>query len=107
MRLPVPEPTAPACHAPEPNVPFDDGFLENLRDGLHRLAQPLTLLQTRLEAALLFDENGNAAGQFLALLAADVERACQNFHAMQRMVGSYSPQLSSRLGDAPLSGEPS
>ena len=93
MLSPVPSASQPL------DSPQDAGFVESLRQGLHTLAQPLTLLQTRLEAALLSDEQ--AAEQLLALLAGDVERACQSFHAMQHLVGRYSDLRSASPADAP------
>ena len=74
--------------SPAPSCPAkgEEDFLREVRNGLHALAQPLTLLQVRLEAAMLC--GGDAAGgqPFLSTLEGDVKRACEQFAALQGLV---------------------
>lgn len=60
----------------------DEACWRELRSGLHALAQPLTLLQIRLEAAMLC--GGDAAEpHLLSSLNEDVRRACAQFSSLQ------------------------
>ena len=65
-------------------------FLHELREQLHTMAQPLTFLQTRLEAALLLQEHNDPASlaALLFTLSGAVERACENFHCLQLLASS-------------------
>ncbi len=90
--------------SPAPSCPArgEDEFLREVRDRLHALAQPLTLLQVRLEAAMLC--GGDAAGgqPFLSVLEGDVKRACEQFGALQGLVKDRS---SAPLGRVHLSAQ--
>ncbi len=68
----------------------DELFLHELREGLHTMAQPLTLLQTQLEAALMLGDYTDPAATeaLLAALLEQAGRACSNFHALQLLAGT-------------------
>ena len=72
------------------DVRADERFLRELCEQLHTLAQPLTLLQTRLEVALMTRESMNPeiVKTLLSALSEEVERACGNFRSLQLLAGS-------------------
>jgi hypothetical protein len=59
--------------------------LQSLCDGMHTLAQPLMLLQSRLEMARILQEDRDAA-RLSASLAVDVDRACASFHQLMELI---------------------
>ena len=90
--------------APE-DITLAEHFLQELREQLHTMAQPLTLLQTRLEAALMLREYSDpaAALTLLSALSGDLERACENFHSLQllasRTLGKHRLKADSAGGN--------
>ena len=68
--------------------PSAEAFFRELRDVLHTLAQPLTLLQTRLAIASMLHDEPHPDAALLAALSEDVERACRNFLDLQTLVSS-------------------
>ena len=69
----------PSCIAGE-----EEAYRREFRSGLHALAQPLTLLQIRLEATMLLGVEG-AQQPLLAALNEDVQRACAQFSVLQNL----------------------
>ena len=84
----------------------DERFLRELCEQLHTLAQPWTLLQTRLEVALILGNHANPemVKMLLSTLSEEVERACGNFHSLQLLAGSalrkYTGEADSATGSA-------
>ncbi len=72
--------------------------LQSLCDGMHTLAQPLMLLQSRLEVARILQADHDAA-RLGAMLAGDVERACASFHNLMGLIARLG---SSEAVPAPL-----
>ena len=74
-------------HSPAPSRPQEEEqFLREVRNGLHALAQPLTLLQIRLEAALLCGSDAFSGEPLLSTLGGDVQRACEHFAEVQELI---------------------
>ncbi len=94
-------------HWPAPEVEAammtdDKLFLRELREEMHTLAQPLMLLQARLEVDALTGASGAGRDTLIASLSADAERACLSFRAMQQLVArfdrnTHAPAQSRRL----------
>ena len=80
----------------------EEQFLHEVRNSLHALAQPLTLLQVRLEAALLCGADASPGEPLLSTLGGDVQRACEHFGAMQELIRSRD---SMRLESARFCGQ--
>ena len=61
-----------------------------LLDGMHAMAQPLTILQSRIESAMLLEEDGGAAPELLDTMAGEVERLGALLHSLQQLVAARS-----------------
>ena len=85
----------------------DDGsemFFHELRESLHTLAQPLTLLQTRLTIASMQQDEPHTNAALLAALSEDVERACRSFLDLQMLVAGGKPVMEHTAAPAEQKG---
>jgi hypothetical protein len=85
------ESTAEVCDAPrldrEPEGEHQR-FYADLADGLHAMAQPLTILRSALGLLSVSDETEAARKRYLDLSLTQINRTCSMFVSMQNLVAS-------------------
>lgn len=72
-----------------------EGFCSDLADGLHALAQPLTILRSAIALMAAAKENGGDCTRYMNLSTVQIERTCRLFSSVQGL-------LASRLAEADL-----
>lgn len=65
-----------------------DRFCEDLADGLHAMAQPLTILRSALEVLTLRHGTGIDQRRYLDMSAEQVKRTCDLFSCLQDLVSA-------------------
>jgi len=65
-----------------------DRFHADLLNGLHALAQPLSVLRAASEAMTLLGKQGIDQGRYVAEFCAQAERACELFTSVQNLVAT-------------------
>jgi signal transduction histidine kinase len=65
-----------------------DGFYADLADGLHAMAQPLTILRSAIAMLSLSTDDGASRRRSLEVSARQIERACRLFASIQDLVVS-------------------
>jgi light-regulated signal transduction histidine kinase (bacteriophytochrome) len=72
-----------------------DGFYTDLADGLHAMAQPLTILRSAVAMLSLANEPGVPRHRCLDISARQIERVCDLFASLQDLVASRLEPASS------------
>ncbi len=67
-----------------------------LLEGFHAMAQPLTILQSRIESELLAAARSEAGTAFLVALAGEVERLCLLLRPLQQLLAARTANEPSR-----------
>jgi len=65
-----------------------DAFCADVAEGLHALAQPLTILRSAILLMAAAKENGADCARYMNLSAAQIERACRLFSSLQGLMAS-------------------
>jgi signal transduction histidine kinase len=75
---------------PREDFAMDDHqrFCADVANGLHALAQPLSVLLSSIEMLLLAERSGGNRAHYLDLSAANIRRTCDLFASMQSLVAS-------------------
>src|SRR5580698_1814128 len=63
-------------------------FCAELADGLHALAQPLTILRSAIALLAMANEAGTDGTKYVTLSARQIDRTCQLFSSVQNLLGS-------------------
>jgi len=63
-------------------------FCTELADGLHALAQPLTILRSAIAMLALSKEDGTAGERYLSMSMRQIERTCQLFSSVQGLLAA-------------------
>jgi hypothetical protein len=61
-------------------------FLAEVADGLHALAQPLTILRSAIEMIGVCQRSGASSQRYFDLSAEHIQRACEQFAAIQGLI---------------------
>jgi light-regulated signal transduction histidine kinase (bacteriophytochrome) len=63
-------------------------FCAELADGLHAMAQPLTILRSAIALLAMANEAGTDGTRYVTLSARQIDRTCQLFSSVQNLLGS-------------------
>jgi signal transduction histidine kinase len=80
----------PAFNNPGALRRVNEAVDRGLRGAMHAMAQPLTVLQSRVEAALLLSETSELGVELLHTIAEEVDRLCALLHPLQFLVTARS-----------------
>ena len=80
----------PAFNNPGALRRVNEAVDRGLRGAMHAMAQPLTVLQSRVEAALLLRETSDSGVELLHTIAEEVDRLCALLHPLQFLVTARS-----------------
>jgi hypothetical protein len=86
MSFAMPSAVAPTANASRPTT--DDGrqFCMEIADGLHALAQPLTILRSAIEMIGVCRRSGSDMGRYVELSTEHIQRACELFDSIQGLM---------------------
>src|SRR5580698_2805069 len=86
MSFAMPSAVAPTANTSRPTT--DDGrqFCMEIADGLHALAQPLTILRSAIEMIGVCRRSGSDMGRYVELSTEHIQRACELFDSIQGLM---------------------